>query len=184
MRYTTIIDITELPSVYRNTNVRLVYIHLALKAGYHDNDRDLALVSIRRLAIGVGLSISATRHALQVLEASGLISRQAGGWLVKKWILEEAISKRPKSTAAARARAATEEQQAAQRAREQQQEQEARQRQELARHGKTQFMLYYEELQRKAAEGDLEAVELVKRHAKTYQQHAAANATETKKTST
>lgn len=184
MRYTTIIDITELPSVYRNTKVRLVYIHLALKAGYHDSDRDLAMVSIRRLAIGVGLSLSATRHALQVLEASGLISRQAGGWLIKKWISEDTISKRPKSTAAARARAATEEQQARQREREEIQEAEARQRQDLARAGKTQFMIYYEDLQRKAENGDLEALELVKKHAKTYQQHAAANATETKKTST
>lgn len=180
MRYTTIIDISELPSVYRNTNVRLVYMHLALKAGYHDSDRDLAMVSIRRLAIGAGLTLSATRHALQILEASGLISRQAGGWLVKKWILEDSITKRPKSTAAARARAATEEQQAAQRAREEKQEAEARQRQELARAGKTQFMLYYEELQRKAENGDLEALELVKKHAKIYQQHAAANATKSK----
>lgn len=180
MRYTTLIDISELPSIYRNRNARLVYLHLVLKAGYHDSDRDLALVSIRRLSEGVGLSLSATRHALRQLEISRLITRQGNAWLVKKWLLEENVSKRPASTAKAAARRSMEEQQAAQRAREERQEAEARERQELKNHGKTQFMVYYEELQRKAAEGDLEAVELVKRHAKTYAQHAAANSTETK----
>ena len=76
MRYTTIIDITELPSIYRNHNARLVYLHLVLKCGYHDTDRDLTDTSIRQLSAAVGLTIAATRHALLQLQAVGLLSRE------------------------------------------------------------------------------------------------------------
>lgn len=60
MRYTTIVDISEYASLYRNHNARLVYLHLALRSGYHDNDRDLIDVSVRRLADAVA-SLSARR---------------------------------------------------------------------------------------------------------------------------
>lgn len=180
MRYTTIIDITDQPRLYANKHARLVYLHLVLKAGYHDNDRDLAVISIRRLAQDTGLSMSATRHALGLLTAAQLIRRQGPAWIVRKWILEQPITSRPKSTAAARAKEIAKEQENRQREREQKQEAEARQRQELAAEGKTQFMLYYEDLMKKAAGGDIEAQELVKRHAKTYQQHQQANAGKSK----
>lgn len=100
MRYTTIIDITETPDVYRNKNARLVYLHLALKAGYHDEDRDVLQTSIRTTAWKVGLTVSATRHALAVLERAGLLTRTKTGWTVTKWIQATDPTPRPRKKAA------------------------------------------------------------------------------------
>lgn len=97
MRYTTIIDVSEIREVYRNVTARLLYLHLTLRAGYHDNDRDQARISIRRLASEVGVSISATRHALRVLQASHLIRRDASAWIVTKWLPEQTVTSRPKT---------------------------------------------------------------------------------------
>ena len=96
MRYTTIIDITEIPDVYRNQNARLIYLHIALKAGYHDEDRDVLKTSIRTIAWTVGLTVSATRHALAVLERAGLLKRTGSGWIVTKWIQATDPTPRPK----------------------------------------------------------------------------------------
>ena len=87
MRYTTLIDISELP-IYRNVNCRLVYLHLTLKAGYHDSDRDIVLTSIRRLAADVGITDAACRHAISQLEQAQLLTRTGGVWMVKKWLLQ------------------------------------------------------------------------------------------------
>lgn len=103
MRYTTVIDITDFPQIYRNIHARLVYIHMALKAGYHDDDRDVCRLSIRNLAADVGISVSATRNALQQLEKSELISRGSDCWIVKKWVAMEAPSPRTQSTVAKKA---------------------------------------------------------------------------------
>lgn len=100
MRYTTIIDITEISDVYRNKNARLIYLHLALKAGYHDDDRDVLQTSIRMTAGTVGLTVSATRHALAVLERAGLLKRTETGWTVTKWIQAAEPTPRPKKKAA------------------------------------------------------------------------------------
>lgn len=100
MRYTTVIDISEYPAIYRNRNARLLYIHMALKAGYHDNDRDLLNTSIRMLAYQSGLTVSAVRHALQVLEGAGLLTRDGLTWRVKKWVLEEKPTSRRQSNTA------------------------------------------------------------------------------------
>lgn len=89
MRYTTVIDISEIPAVYKSESVRLVYLHLVLKAGYHDDDRDRAQVSIRRLAAAVGVTVSATRHALEVLQRAGLLTKKDQSWIVKKWLVQE-----------------------------------------------------------------------------------------------
>lgn len=89
MRYTTVIDITELPRIYRNVNARLIYLHLVLRSGYHDADRDLCEISIRRLAQEVGLTLSATRHALAQLQHEQLLCKKGESWLVKKWIVQE-----------------------------------------------------------------------------------------------
>lgn len=97
MRYTTVIDISEMPEVYRNTTARLIYVHLSLKAGYHDSDRDLVTLSIRRLSAEVGVTVSATRHALRLLERSGLISREGQLWRIKKWVEEQTITTRAKT---------------------------------------------------------------------------------------
>lgn len=112
MRYTTVIDISEMPDVYRNENTRLLYLHLALKAGWHDEDRDKAKISIRNLAADCGLTLSATRHAIAVLTKHDLLARDEDGtWKVRKWHLDKPPAPRPKKSevaAAAGARAITE----------------------------------------------------------------------------
>lgn len=100
MRYTTVIDITELPSVYRNIHARLLYLHMALKAGYHDEDRDRLAISIRNLAYACGLSLSATRHALKVLQDAELIKREGATWYIKKWFADTPPTPRPKQSQA------------------------------------------------------------------------------------
>ena len=103
MRYTTVIDISEFPQIYRNLNARLLYIHMALKAGYHDDDRDVCRQSIRNLAADVGITVSAVRNALLQLEKSGLISRGSDCWIVKKWVATETPSPRTQATVAKKA---------------------------------------------------------------------------------
>lgn len=169
MRYTTVIDISEIPTVYRNHNARLLYIHLCLKAGYHDNDRDIVSLSVRQMSAQSGLTVSAVRHALLVLEKSHLVTRQGTVLYVRKWIAEQSITARPR-TARQQAQISAE----AQRRKEQEQrdlqlEIERKQREDLWAQGKTQFMLYYENLQKRAEAGDAEAAELVQRHRKTYE---------------
>lgn len=106
MRYTTIIDISEQAGVYRNKNARLIYLHLALKSGYHDDDRDEITISIRALAAAAGCTFSATRHALAQLEAAQLIARRGDQIIVKKWVLTREITSRTQATEQAAARRA------------------------------------------------------------------------------
>lgn len=88
MRYTTVIDISDMPEVYRNQAARLLYIHMALCAGYHDDDRDLVRQSLRVMAARAGLTLSAVRHALGLLQRAGLVSREGEAWKVKKWFVD------------------------------------------------------------------------------------------------
>lgn len=97
MRYTTVIDITEMQQIYRSQSCRLLYLHMALKAGYHDDDRDIYDRSIRSLAADVNCTVSATRHALKQLEKAGLIKRQDNHWIVKKFVLTEEPTKRART---------------------------------------------------------------------------------------
>lgn len=97
MRYTTVIDISEITEIYKNPTARLLYLHMSLKAGYHDADRDLVRLSIRRLSADVGVTVSATRHALRLLERVGLLTREGDLWRVKKWVEEQQITTRAKT---------------------------------------------------------------------------------------
>lgn len=83
------IDITDIPSVYRNINARLLYWHLCCIAGYHDDDRDVISKSTRHIALDVGISYSAFQHAIKQLEHAGLVSRQNKKLMVRKWIAAE-----------------------------------------------------------------------------------------------
>ena len=83
--------------VYRNDNAKLVYLHLVLISGYHDEDRDQTTISIRQIAYDTGLTISAVRHSLKVLQSIGLLSRSGITWTIKKFVLEKQISPRIKS---------------------------------------------------------------------------------------
>lgn len=97
MRYTTVIDISENRQLYANHNAVLVYLHLCLRAGYHDQDRDMVAISIRNLARDTGVTVSACRHALKLLMSAGLLTRTAGTWTVKKWVEEQQITTRAKT---------------------------------------------------------------------------------------
>lgn len=94
MRYTTLIDLRDYPGLYRNHNVRLVYMHLVLVAGYHDANRDIVSASLRTMAADIGVSMSALRHALAVLAKAKLIQRRQGRLYVAKWLPEQRVSKR------------------------------------------------------------------------------------------
>lgn len=96
MRYTTIVDISQIQDIYRNPNLRLVYLHLCLKSGYHDDDRDKIRISIRKLADEVGLTVSATRHALGRLQAEHFLSRDGESWMVRKYVIDIPPTPRPK----------------------------------------------------------------------------------------
>jgi membrane-bound lytic murein transglycosylase len=169
MRYTTIIDITEVPEVYRNHNARLIYLHLTLKSGYRDNDRDMIKISIRNLAMRTGMSVSATRHALSILTKHNLLSRAGETWIVKKWIIEDTITPRAKTKKQQRAQDAAQVQREQQAERERREEQERRYRTELEKAGKTSFMVYYEGLLRKAKDGDQEAQAKVDKYREDYE---------------
>lgn len=97
MRYTTVIDISEYPTLYGNVHCRILYFHMALKAGYHDEDRDIYRGSIRTLAVQSGLTVSATRHALAVLSRANLLTKVDNGWRVTKWVLTPSITARSKN---------------------------------------------------------------------------------------
>lgn len=94
MRYTTIIDVTEIPDIWRNPNAVRLYYFMAMKCGYHDNDRDILKISIRNLAFMAGLTLSACRHALKVLNGHGLIAQSNDAWVVKKFLLDQTITPR------------------------------------------------------------------------------------------
>ena len=97
MRYTTIIDLSEYPQLYRSANARLLYLHLVLKSGYHDDDRDLIDCSLRRLSMETGLTLSAVRCALDALLKYNLVTRQGPLLQVRKFVLERSITPRSKS---------------------------------------------------------------------------------------
>lgn len=163
MRYTTVIDISQIPIVYRNINARILYYHLAMIAGYHDIDRDLVDISIRRLALGAGLTVSATRHALGVLTRAGLLSKQGQIYIVKKWVEEQTVTTRPKT---ARQQQQLSQAAAARAERERQAKEleiESIRRQQLQASGKSSLQLWREDLERRAAAGDLDAQDTLKR---------------------
>ena len=69
MRYTKIVDIRDL-DIYKNQNIRLVYLHLCLMADSRTNEVTLS----RSLACDrIGCTPAAYRHAIEQLQKSGLI---------------------------------------------------------------------------------------------------------------
>lgn len=173
MRYTTIIDISEIPSIYRNVNARLVYLHLVLKSGYHDDDRDLVSMSLRRISAETGLSLSAIRHAIHMLEKAQLLTRQGTLWYVKKWIIEQKTSTRAKTARQQKQIEIEAERRRQNEQRERDEEIHRRLREKAYESGKTPFMVFFEKQMEKAAAGDLEAQESVKRNQKIYDAHKA-----------
>lgn len=172
MRYTTVIDITEWPALYRSMNARLLYFHMVLKSGYHDHDRDILVSSIRQLAAGTGLTVSATRCALHLLEKYSMIKREGTSWHIRKWVIEAPITSRPKSQRAAKISEIHQEEERQRAARRARQREEEKKREQLRAAGKTSFMVYYEEQQRKAIDGDHDAAAFCEKNRATYEAHA------------
>ena len=73
---------------------------MALKCGYHDDDRDILRISLRNLAAQASLTFSATRHALKVLENAKLVTHEKEAWRVTKFVLEKKPMSRTQKTTA------------------------------------------------------------------------------------
>lgn len=100
MRYTTVIDVTEIADVWKNPNICRLYFYMALKCGYHDDDRDILKISIRNLAAQASLTLSATRHALKVLESQQLVTQEKDAFRVTKFVLDKKPTSRTQKTTA------------------------------------------------------------------------------------
>lgn len=172
MRYTTIIDISEYPTLYRSDAVRLVYLHLVLKAGYHDSDRDLCGLSLRRIVQETGLTLSSVRCAIKRLMAAQLLERQGTLWKVKKYLLDQPITPRAKTEAQAKRRQAEDIQEQINQEHRREIALQDERRKRLRQQGKTSFMVFYEDQQAKAAKGDPQAAEFIKNNEETYKMHA------------
>lgn len=157
------IDITEIPSVYRNINTRLLYLHMAMKAGYHAEDLDLMGGSLRQLAAGTGLTFSAVRHGLKILEQAGLLERVGDAWRVKKWLPSAPGAKRAKSIAEEQQRATAEALRQEQERAEQQREEDKRRLLAIWAVGSNAWLEMYANKQRAAEGGDAAAAAFCER---------------------
>lgn len=176
MRYTTVIDISEMADVYRNPAVVRVYIHMTLKCGYHDTDRDIYTGSIRRIMADLGLSLSAARHAIKVLQAHHLVRLQGGVYVITKYIPSEVITPRAK-TAKQAAQQAAQQAETARRIETQQSMEAAhddnrRQLEAIWAQGKSSWMVFYENRQKLAQAGDQEAAKWCERNRQEYERQA------------
>lgn len=73
MRYTTLIDISEFPSLYENPKIRLVYLHLALKAGHQPYNKGFYITTYTRLSNEIGVTVASIRWAFAKLQAFKVI---------------------------------------------------------------------------------------------------------------
>lgn len=97
MRYTTIIDITDIPQVYHNINATRVYLHLCLTCGFTADDMDTLRISYRQLAAQLNITLSAVRHSLNLLIRYHLITIENNIISVRKYLLKAEYKDRPKT---------------------------------------------------------------------------------------
>ena len=164
MRYTTIIDIREFPQIYRNDNAKLVYLHLVLISGYHNEDRDQTTISIRQISYDTGLTVSAVRHSLKVLVSAGLLSRNGITWNVTKFVLEKPISPRIRSEKKRSAAENLERERIIKEEQSQREKEEKRKYQEEIKAGKNPLKEMVKDLMKRAQNGDEEAAENLMRY--------------------
>ena len=164
MRYTTVIDIREFPQIYRNDHAKIVYLHLALISGYHDEDRDQTPISIRQICYDTGLSLSAVRHSLKVLISAGLLTRSGITWTVKKFVLDKPISPRIRSEKKRTAAENLERERIIKEEQSQREKEEKRKYQEEIKAGKNPLKEMVKDLMKRAQNGDEEAAENLKRY--------------------
>lgn len=172
MRYTTVIDVSEIAEIYRNPTAVRVYIHMTLKCGYHDADRDIYTGSIRRLMADLGLSLSATRHAIKVLQAHHLVRLQGGVYIITKYIPSETIMPRAKTAKRVAQQAETARRIEAQQAIETAHDDNRRQLEAIWAQGKSSWMVFYENRLKLAQAGDQEAARWCERNRTRYDQEA------------
>lgn len=165
MRYTTIIDISEIDKVWGNFNVVRLYLFLALKCGYHDIDRDFIQISTRTLALQLGISHSAVRHALKILQNEKLIAKAGKWWRIKKYVDEQPITKRDRHDKSSKQRAV---EKAAKEARE---ANAAALEADIAarKQSKNGFIIYYENHLKLAEEGNEESKRIVEQRRGIYE---------------
>ena len=173
MRYTPIIDISEYKTLYQNINVRLVYLHLVLKSGYHDYNRDMISISLRELSNEVGITLGAVRHALEILTKAKMIYKKDNIYHVRKWIVEQKITPRATTKRQQIMQQTQQERVQANKVREEEYKERQRRVDELRRQGKTEYMVYYENMMKKAEKGDLDALKIVERNKSIYEEHKA-----------
>lgn len=173
MRYTPIIDISEYKTLYQNINVRLVYLHLVLKSGYHDYNRDMIEISLRQLSMEVGITLGAVRHALEILTKAKMIYKKDNVYHIRKWIVEQKITSRATSKRQEQAIQNQKEREKENKEREIEYQERQKRVEELRRQGKTEYMLYYENMMKKAQNGDLDALKIVERNKSIYEEHKA-----------
>lgn len=163
MRYTTIIDISEQRDLYRNVNVRLVYLHLVLKSGYHDHDRDQVKISYRSLAADSGLTLSQVRHAINVLIKWHMLIRKDDSWIVRKWCSEQPITTRAKSSREAKKKA-QEQAVSAERERQRAMDEEDKKRRDAEAGDRDNYIEFVRKQHQLAAAGDLDAIAWLNDH--------------------
>lgn len=176
MRYTTIIDISDIPEIYKNHNTRLVYLHLCLFSSYESDTLDVYGGSIRRLAADVGITVAAVRNSLRILFKYGLLkSTEDNKYIVTKYLTRKEIKTRAKTEKEAKEK---EQKISYERRKQQEHEEEERKRKEykeqaaeLAKQNKTPFMAFYEGLQKRYEDGDTSVLRSLKRYRETYEQH-------------
>lgn len=97
MRYTTIIDITDIPQVYNNINATRIYLHLCLTCGFTADDLDTIRISYRQLAAQLSMTLSAVRHSLSLLIRYHLITIEDNIITVRKYLPKAEYKDRPKT---------------------------------------------------------------------------------------
>lgn len=162
MRYTTIIDLREYPELYRNINIRILYLHLVLVSGYHDDDRDQVKTSIRRLAYDCNITLSAARNALRQLSREGLLRMEDGMYIVTKWTPQKPITSRAKTQDEQQRREAAQAATEARRKKEEKEEEQARKvnnwREYLEKNNLTPQEYIQIDTRHKAGQGDAAAI--------------------------
>lgn len=156
--------------IYRNNNAKLVYLHLVLVSGYHDEDRDQTTISIRQIAYDTGLTFSAVRHSLQVLQSFGLLSRSGITWTIKKFVLEKQISPRIKSEKKRLAAENLERERIIRAEQNQREKEEKRRYQAEVNAGKNPLKEMVKDLMKRAENGDQEAAENLTRYKSVVEQ--------------
>lgn len=77
MRYTTILDLRDWSLLYKNKNIRLLWLHLTLSAAHEGPSKGYYFCTIRQLAEEVGITPGECRHALAQLNKASLIAYYA-----------------------------------------------------------------------------------------------------------